>query len=71
MTGQATPSIHRTVTIGVTFGDQSKEIAMALAISIKTVETHRGQLKKTLNIHDQSHRSLAKRAQLACYSAIR
>jgi len=30
----------------------TKEIANSLFISVKTVETHRGQLMERLNIHD-------------------
>lgn len=36
----------------VTRGHTSKEIALALGLSIKTVETHRNQIMKRLGIHD-------------------
>ena len=33
-------------------GKSTKEIAFALEISVKTVETHRAQIMERLNIHD-------------------
>jgi DNA-binding NarL/FixJ family response regulator len=33
-------------------GRSTKDIARALSISVKTVETHRAQLMDRLNIHD-------------------
>lgn len=43
---------QKEVLAGIAEGQSTKDIALALEISIKTVETHRAQLMERLNIHN-------------------
>jgi DNA-binding NarL/FixJ family response regulator len=48
---ELTPRQQEVLTL-IAEGRSTKEIARALSISVKTVETHRAQLMDRLNIHD-------------------
>ena len=57
VSGELSPLEHltqrqREILQSVAEGKNTKEIAYVLGISVKTVETHRAQLMKRLNIHD-------------------
>lgn len=43
---------QREVLIGIALGKTMKQIALALEISVKTVETHRSHLYEALGIHE-------------------
>lgn len=50
-TAELTPRQREVLTL-IAEGNSTKDIARALSISVKTVETHRAQLMDRLNIHD-------------------
>ena len=48
---ELTPRQHEVLRM-IVAGDTTKDIALKLSISVKTVESHRAQLMERLNIHD-------------------
>ena len=49
--GELTPRQMEVLTL-IAHGSSTREVAIALNIAVKTVETHRAQLMERLNIHD-------------------